>query len=217
MSADGRDTQPVTDGDSDDMHPSFSPNGQKLVYCSQSSDSGGEWSLVLVDLASGQKQEIGTGLFPSWSPRRDADVIAFQKTRARGSRWFSVWTCQLNSSDDGSVHAINLTEIAASANAALVAPAWSPDGKALSCSSISTGGSPARQDVWVMSYDGSNRRRLTDGTNRSGSPSWSPDGNVYFVSDRTGHDCIWSLPTQAGSEQPKIDKTAASDPADVEP
>lgn len=216
-SADGREVKPVTDGDCDDMHPTFSPNGQRLVCCSQSGDSGGEWRLVLVDLTNGQRQEIGTGLFPSWSPRLDADVIAFQKTRARGSRWFSIWTCQLNSADDGSVQAINLTEVAASENAALVAPAWSRDGKSLSCSSIATSGSPARQDVWVMNYDGSNRHRLTDGAGRNGSPCWAPDGNVYFVSDRSGHDCIWSLPTRAGSEQPKIDKTAASDPAEVEP
>jgi TolB protein len=214
MTADGRDITPLTDGDTDDMHPSFSPDGQRLVCCSKSEESGDDWKLVVVDITSGQRQTIGSGLFPSWSPQQNVDVIVFQKTRARGSRWFSIWTCQLTRGEDGAVEATNLTEIAASATSALVAPSWSPDGKSVTCSSISTGGSPIKQDVWIMASDGRDRRRLTDGANHNTSPCWSADGSIYFVSDRSGHECIWSMPTQ---DRPAMDKTAANEPAEIEP
>jgi Tol biopolymer transport system component len=49
-----------------------------------------------------------------------------------------------------------------------------------------------RQDVWTVDADGTNRQRLTDGTGTNLMPYWGADGRVYFISDRDGHECVWS-------------------------
>ncbi len=218
MNVDGRSVTQLTQGDTNDMHPSFSPDGARLVYSSLPAASGtsnaavgGQWELRTIDLLSRQIKQIGYGLFPSWSPEKGRDVIVFQKTRARGSRWFSLWTCELNAGE-----ATRVTEIAVSSNAALLSPAWSTDGKNLAFASIvepadTRRGKPqGQQDIWTMAADGADRRRLTDGTSTNLTPSWAVDNRVYFVSDRSGHECIWSLP--AGTNGADGTGTPAGEP-----
>jgi hypothetical protein len=102
---------------------------------------------------------------------------------------------------DGEAHAV--TEVAVSGNAALVCPAWSPDGQRLAFSTIVSpahmdGRKPqGQQDVWTVNSDGTNRHRLTDGNGINASPFWGVDGRVYFVSDRGGTECVWSTPANA--------------------
>ena len=210
MNADGRNLIQISDGPSNDMHPSFSPDGTRLVFSSLAGNAGegtasDAWQLNIVDLTTRQKTPIGPGLFPVWSPDKSRDVIAFQKTRARGSRWFSLWTCELKSNEAGLPEAAGISEIALSANAALVSPSWSPDGKQLAFVSIvepaqTRNGKPqGQQDVWIVESDGSNRRRLTDGTAMNLTPCWAVDNRVFFVSDKSGHECIWSLAVAATS------------------
>ena len=191
MDADGKNTIAVTSGPSQDLHPSFSPDGRHLAYCSSGRD--GQWEIWVVDLQGGERTMVGFGLFPSWSPKRapgGADVIAFQKARQRGGRWFSLWTMDLV---DGEPRRV--TEIAVSPNAALVAPSWSPDGRRVAFATVvepdamRAGGS---QDIWAVDADGTRRQRLTDGKGTYATPCWSADGRIYFVSDRGGVESIWS-------------------------
>ncbi len=227
MNADGRNVIQITDGQSNDMHPSFSPNGTRLVYSSlagKGDGAEGQWQLHVIDLLTREDKEIGPGLFPVWSPDKSRDVIAFQKTRARGSRWFSLWTCELKDGEAGQA-----TELAVSANAALVSPAWSPDGKRLAFASIvepaqTRNGKPqGQQDIWISNADGSHRQRLTDGTATNLTPCWTVMNRVYFVSDRSGHECIWSLPiVSASSDSRTAEKemepsSAAGDPSELKP
>ncbi len=197
MSADGRNVTQITSGPSQDLHPSFSPDGTRLAYCSMGARAS-QWELWVVNLQTNEKKMVGVGLFPSWSPQRDRDVIAFQRARQRGSRWFSIWTMEIS---DGEAHSV--TEVAVSGNAALVCPAWSPDGSRLAFSTIVSpshidGRKPqGQQDIWTVNSDGTNRHRLTDGNGINASPYWGVDSRVYFVSDRGGTECIWSTPANA--------------------
>jgi len=201
MDADGRNASQVTSAPSQELHPSFSPDGRKLVYCSTGNRSA-QWELWTVDLVTGEKRMIGFGLFPVWSPEKGKNQIAFQRARQRGSRWFSLWTLDLI---DG--EARRVTEVAASSNAAIVSPVWNPDGKRLAFSTIvnpafSKEGRPrGQQDIWTISADGSNRKRITDGTGLNLSPAWSADGRIYFISDRGGAECVWSAQPQTGNSQ----------------
>jgi TolB protein len=198
MDLDGRNVVQVTTGPMQCVHPSFSPDGRRLVYCGVGPRSG-QWELWTADLETGAQRMIGYGLFPRWSPRKDLDRIAYQRARQRGTRWFSLWTIDLV---DGEGR--RPTEVAVSPSAAIVTPCWSPDGKRLAFTTVvepskGVAGTPVgRQDVWTVDADGSNRQRLTDGGGSNLMPYWGADGRVYFVSDRDGHESIWSARAEGG-------------------
>jgi TolB protein len=206
MDLDGKNVTQVTSGPMQDLHPSFSPDGTRLVYCASGGRSG-QWELWIVNLRNNEKYTVGAGIFPRWSPNKSKDQIAFQRARQRGSRWFSLWTLDLV---DG--EARHVTEVAVSSNAAVVSPAWSPDGTKLAFGTIVdparsvNGKPPGQQDVWTVDADGSNRRRITDGAGANTGPCWANDGRIFFVSDRSGNECIWS----ARADHPKT-MTASND------
>ncbi len=69
-----------------------------------------------------------------------------------------------------------------------------------------------RWSIYVMDSDGGNRVRL--GSGQSGflaAPTWSPDGTrLAFVSDRDGHDDIWSMNSD-GSDPVNLTPDEAKD------
>jgi len=205
----------LTDDGAQNIHPSFSPDGKQIVYSSRGSQSG-VWELVIIDVASpAQRRIIGYGLFPVWSPT--ANKIAYQRARERGSRWFSVWTVEINNGE-----ATRPTEIAASSNAAIITPEWSPDGRnivfctVLDPTTDSSAGS--RADIWICNADGSGRARLTHGKYDNLYPTWAADGSIYFVSNR-GVDAIENVyalrPDQAVYLARQRDATATPDTAEA--
>jgi TolB protein len=217
MDLDGKNVVQITTGPTQHVHPSFNPDATKLVYSSLGAKSQ-QWELWTVDLVNGEKRMIGFGLFPTWCPVKGVDRIAFQRARQRGGRWFSLWTLELV---DGEAHRV--TEVAASTNAAIVSPSWSPDGTMLAFSTIAgASGNPTsgisadkptgQQDVWTINSDGSNRHRLTDGLGINLGPCWSTDDRVYFISDRSGTECIWSAKFESDTKQSKVaDKNDSPD------
>jgi TolB protein len=210
MDIDGQNVIQITNGPMQDMHPSFSPDGSRLVYCSIGGRSD-QWELWTVNLNGGERRMIGYGLFPTWSPDKKVNRIAFQRARQRGSRWFSIWTLDLI---DG--EARRMTEVTVSGRAAVVSPSWSPDGKCLTFATIAEPSfgdkSGSQQDIWIVTADGTNRRRLTDGTGSNLTPFWAVDNRVYFISDRGGNECVWS----ARAEVPQT-QTAQANPSNNKP
>jgi len=190
----------VTNDPAHEIHPSFSPDGKWLVYC-RYGDQSGQWELVVIELANpSTKRFIGYGLFPNWSPVDNH--IVFQRARERGTRWFSIWTVQMV---DG--QAMRPTEIAASANAAVITPDWSPDGSYVVFCTVMDNGSggrigpnnsfdkPQRADIWMVDAQGRNRMNLTQSQFTNLQPVWSSDGTIYFTSNRSLGEVenIWSL------------------------
>lgn len=198
MDIDGGQAVQVTNDRFQNLHPSFSPDGKRLVYCTFGSSSG-QWELVVINVDQpAVKQHIGHGLFPEWSPK--SDTIVFQRARQKGTRWFSVWTVDLADGEPS-----NFTEVAASANAAVITPSWDPSGEHLVfCTVLEPGADeqvrPGRADIWVVRADGSGRSRLTQGRHRNLQPTWAADGSIFFVSDRAGEGAenVWTVrPDQA--------------------
>lgn len=198
MDLDGRNVVQVTSGRMQCVHPSFSPDGRRLAFSSLGPRSG-QWELWTADLETSGQKMIGYGLFPRWSPRKDLDRIAYQRPRQRGSRWFSLWTLDIV---DGEGR--RPTEVAVSPIAAIVTPCWSPDGRRLAFATVvepskNVAGTPVgRQDIWTVDADGSNRQRVTDGSGSHLTPFWGADGRVYFISDRDGHESVWSARADGG-------------------
>lgn len=216
MDADGRNVVQVTRGTDHEMHPTFSPDGTRLAYCCYSARQD-RWELWVVNLANvAEKSLIGFGLFPVWSPQRDKDVIAFQRARQRGSRWFGIWTCELVGNE-----ATKLTEIVSSTEWAAVGPTFSPDGSQIAFttvdrSAVERGGTEVRgEDVWIVGLDGHGRMQLTSGGDADFSPAWAGDGRIYFCSDRGGRPNVWSVQPMA-TPLPR-DVAAREEPAAAQP
>ncbi len=184
----------VTSGLADEVHPTWSPDGSRLVFCSLPTE-GGQWELWIADATAGAvKRFVGYGLFPEWSPVDD--TILFQRARERSSRWFSIWTISLVNGEPRYP-----TELAAGAYRAMILPAWSPDGHGVVFASTDVpppsdtvlNTSAGTFDVWLMRSNGRAKVRLTDGHVPSYSPTFSPDGRIFFTSNRTGQENIWSV------------------------
>jgi TolB protein len=211
MDVSGKNVTQVTTGAMQAIHPTWSPDGSRLAYCCLGSRSQ-QWELWTTNLQTNEKRMIGYGLFPSWSPSREVDRIAFQKPRQRGSRWFSLWTLDVINGE-----ATHPTEVVTSANAAILSPTWSPDGSRLAFATVMQPAqsvaphSKGRTDVWVVNSDGADRQRLTDGTGTNLMPFWSGE-RVYFVSDRGGAECIWSVRADSGKAA-ALPVAAKKDPA----
>jgi TolB protein len=194
MDLDGRNLVQLTDGPAQDVHPSFSPDGRQLVYSSQNPRSG-QWELWTLSLDNNQKRMIGYGLFPSWSPDKQVNRIAFQRPRQRDSHLFELWTLELLNGE-----ARRLTQVAVSPVAAILSPTWSPDGKKLAFATIAQAGAVAgNRDIWLVDANGGQVRRLTQGGASNLQPYWAVDNRIYFVSNRNGSDAIWSV--DAGEPQ----------------
>ena len=71
-----------------------------------------------------------------------------------------------------------------------VFPVWSPDGRRLAFDSARDGDN----EIYVIDTDGDNLTRLTDNDSDDWSPVWSPDGlRLAFVSERDGNDEIYVI------------------------
>lgn len=222
----------VTAGPADDMHPSWSPDGTKLVFCSLPPGSG-QWELWITDATvGGSRRFIGYGLFPEWSPT--GDWIVYQRARERGSRWFSIWTLTLVGGEPRFP-----TELVSSAHEATVHPTWSPDGQRIAYASTAITPEettrPARNpragahrradraetaplvfDIWTMGADGRGSVRLTDGHTLNYAPTFGRDGRIYFTTDRSGTENVWSVLPSAPPAAIDGDMTTSRELQDME-
>jgi dipeptidyl aminopeptidase/acylaminoacyl peptidase len=94
------------------------------------------------------------------------------KTNRRVSR---IWMMPL----DGSQRPIALTSEGASSSF----PRWSPDGHYLSFLSARDGGRP---QIWLLSRNGGEARRISNLENGASGFEWSPDGTRFVCLTRTG-------------------------------
>jgi dipeptidyl aminopeptidase/acylaminoacyl peptidase len=93
-------------------------------------------------------------------------------------------------------------------------PVFSPDGTAIAYSvSVTNPAADKKQsDLWLVNWDGSQRRALTNTLDSSESrPSWTVDGrSLLFLADRGGEDAksqVWIMPA-GGGEARQVTKFA---------
>lgn len=204
MPSAGGQAMQVTSDATHDLHPSWSPDGTHLVFCRLGQQSG-RWELWTVDVSTPtQSQFIGYGLFPEWSPISGTgfsggDQILFQRSRERGERTFAVWTIEYNRATQ---QAGNEAQIVSDPDAALINPNWSPDGRFVTYAAIPNPGQwvgeglaavPPSASIWMIGSDGTSEVPLTRGTSVDMMPTWSPSGTIFFVSNRSGAENLWSV------------------------
>ena len=195
----GRPIQLTSDRDHE-LHPTWAPDGRTVAYCKFNAQSA-RWEIWTVDIDNpGVRNFLVYGLFPEWNPDPARPKLLFQRARQRGSRYHSVWTVDVLGGE-----AKFETEIVSAANAATINPSWAPDGSRIVFVTVvdpeqDPGSRPSQSDVWVININGGNRMNLTTGEFSNFQPVWGRNGNVYFISNRSGVDNIWAV--AAGNNMP---------------
>ncbi len=153
-----------------DLYPSFSPDGQQVVFASDRM-SKRLWTLFTT-WAGGEAEPraLLQGHTPAWSPRGDS--IAYKGCDDTGNQC----GIYLYRAADGSRQALLLDPSAGF-------PAWSPDGAQLAFMSNRDG----NWEIYLIGANGQGLRRFTLNSSSDGMPAWSPDGKaIAFLSDRDG-------------------------------
>ncbi len=168
----------------EDIHPTWSPDGERLAF--GSNRHGDRKWRVYVTWVEGREeaQELVFGESPDWS-RADGRIVF----RGCGPMC-EVWGLYVTD-EQGANQTLLLADPSATA------PAWSPDGRWVAFMSNRDG----NWELYLVGADGLGLRRLTNGPEHDGVPTWSPDGQwIAFLSHRTGAWGVYALPLQPGAD-----------------
>ena len=182
MNADGSGITRLTEEQSFNRFPSWSPDGRRIAFQRKQSiyvmNADGSGVTRLTD-------DSRLDLKPSWSP--DGRKIAFASSlpSADGDWKYDIYV--MNADGSG---VTRLTDDAGSDSS----PSWSPDGQRIAFNSDRgpQGGLYVKFEVYVIDADGSDVTQLTnqpgDRHGVYGRPSWSPDGQriAFSSADENG-------------------------------
>lgn len=202
MDADGSGLQQLThlkDGD-EAYEPSWSPDGQQIVFSTSLRSSSNGLSLYLMDADGGnmrplhdrENSHIPTpGSYPRWSP--DGTKIV----------WHQCVNCQLGTNyelftyDFATDSVTRLTDNQTSETH----PTWSPDGPRIAFATdrdyVDADTLRFRQDLYLIDADGSNVQRLTE-TGYARNPVWKPDGNAIAFRSSSETLGLFQIAVQSG-------------------
>lgn len=161
MDWDGSNQRRITQHKSLSLSPSWSPDGNRIVY---TSFGRGSTDMYVVSRDGGARQRIETGVSlnssPTFSP--DGTKIAFVGSQ-RGNT--DIWVIDADGKNARRV--TNDSSIEST-------PAWSTNGREISFTS-SRSGTP---QIYVMDAEGTNVRRISFDGEWNDDAVWSPDGEL---------------------------------------
>ena len=190
VDSDGSHLQRLTNTETGEDHPSWSPDGSRILFDADY-DGDGFYEIYTIDVDGGNLTRLtdnaANDQFADWSP--DGSQIAFSSDR-NGN-----WDIFLMDADGNNQRALT------SGTDWELFPAWSPDGERIAFNGLPP--NSGNTDVFVMNADGSDVLQLTDTPGFDENPVWSPDGTkIAFQTQRDGNFEIYIMDPDGSDQVP---------------
>jgi TolB protein len=188
MEANGANPRPVTDNSSINLFPSWSPDGDSLLYTSYRTGQPEVWRISRGARSNGQVRRDGVPkLRGVWGPP-DAGILLV----IAGSSGTDLFRVRENGSRPQ-----RLTR----GRALNTSPTWSPDGSRVAFVS-DRAGSP---QIYVLDLRTREVRRLTFRGSYNASPAWSPtDDRIVFQSQTNSGFDLYLIDPESGDTAPLV-------------
>lgn len=196
---DGGNQRRLTTAEGQDGAPAVSPDRRSIAFASERT---GQMQLWLMDAdGTHQRQLLASSSFdfhPVWS--HDGAHILFQRQSA--TTGFDLWVLDLATGDQRQLTTLPRNEVGAY---------FSPDDQWV----VFGGNNGTGPDVWLVPAVGGVPVVLTSGVCIAGTdpcepafdghPSWTPDGRILFLSDRSGGIGVWTMAADGTDAQEVVD------------
>ena len=204
MNADGTGVKALTTLGTQSRLPSFTADGQKIVFIRDDARGRSDIFITNVD-GTNEKVLVKTANVNETTARFSPDGTKLAYTRIRRDDQVELVVQDM---------ATGRRTIIGGLPTAQLFPAWSPDGKRLAFKTVS--GTPT-DCIAIVNADGTNRKSFPNGVPSCTSPSWSPDGTeLAFVSTEAGQTSVFRAQVDV-AEPPTNVTLLAPNVADVTP
>ena len=161
--------------------PSFTPDGQHILYASTAAGSDAQIFIANLDGSDFRRLSYRRAIEvePKVNPKTGSDILFVS-----GPGPQQIYKMDMNGAN---------VEMVSPGGGEASNPAWHPDGQIIAFS-WTRGYATGAFNVFIMDVATRKYDQLTHGEGRNENPSWAPDGkHLGFASTRTGRSQIWSM------------------------
>ena len=167
-----------------DIQPAFSPDGSQIAFRSDCNGGG----IFVMPTGGGTRRKVSDiGYNPTWSPDGKEILYSTGNTfspHVRRTAGGQLWAINPNTEEKRHLQTPDAMQ-----------PAYSPNGLRIAYWGVNPA-APHQRDIWTIAAQGGTPIAVTNDAALDWNPVWSPDGHLYFVSNRTGVMNLWRVPLE---------------------